>query len=53
MEPIIEHWRSDKGNREDHYFIDRKGEKTYLWGYNPKLVSKEKVRKILKIINSK
>lgn len=53
MKLILEQWKSNKGNREDHYFIDSKGEKVYLWGYNPKLVGREKVRRIIKIINER
>lgn len=47
----IEHWKSSKGNREDHYFSGPK--KVYLFGYNPELVSKEQINKIMKILNVK
>ncbi len=46
---FIERWKSNRGNREDHYFVD-KSKKIYLWGVNPKYVSKEKVKQIEKII---
>lgn len=44
-----EHWKSNKGGREDHYFKGRE----YLFGYNPKFVNKKKLKQILKIINIK
>ena len=45
----IERWKSDKGNREDHYFAGAKGQ-IYLFGYNPKYVSPQQLKKILKIL---
>ncbi len=44
-----EHWKSNKGGREDHYFKGRE----YLFGYNPKFVNKKKLKQILKIIHEK
>ncbi len=45
---IIETWTSNEGSREDHYFLG--DAKTYVFGYNPKLVTEEKAERILKII---
>lgn len=47
-----EKWTSNKGDREDHYFLDET-RKHYVFGYNPKYVSKEKVKQIEKIIYGK
>jgi len=41
-----ERWKSTLKNREDHYYI--KGTEVYLFGFNPKIFSKNKVRKFFK-----
>lgn len=46
---IIERWKSNKRNREDHYFKD----KTYIGGFNPKVLTKEEIKIIRKIFKSK
>lgn len=51
MKYHIEKWKSNQKN-EIHYF-KRDKQETYIFGYNPKFVSKEKLKKILKIINMK
>ncbi len=54
MDKTLEIWQSDHNREECHYFV--KGgdvgyqHNTYLFGYNPQLVSEEKVAKILAII---
>ena len=48
-EVIIESWKSNRGNREDHYFV-RDGKVHYVFGYNPKYVTKEQIAKIRKIL---
>ncbi len=45
----IEKWKSNKGNREDHYFVDKES-KIYLFGYNPKYISRKQIKEIEKII---
>lgn len=47
----IEKWKSNNKN-EIHYFKRDKVE-TYIFGYNPKFISKDKMKQILKIINLK
>ena len=50
MKTVIERWKSNRGEREDHYHIDDK-RRVYLFGYNPKMVTKEQVKAIKKILN--
>lgn len=47
-EIALEKWKSDKGNREDHYFMD--DSRTYVFGYNPKLIGPKAARAILEIV---
>lgn len=54
-DPQIEIWKSDNNREERHYFI-KGGDKeyqhnTYLFGYNPELVSEETAKLILDLIN--
>lgn len=48
----VEQWKNQNGDREDHLFIDS-DRQIYLFGYNPKYVSKEMARQILEIITKK
>ncbi len=54
MNIYIEIWNSDHNRQERHYFV--KGgdngyqHNTYLFGYNPELVSEETAAKILELI---
>jgi len=47
---IKESWTSDKGNREDHYFV-KNDTVQYYFGYNPELINGEKLQKILEILD--
>lgn len=47
--PFIEVWRSDQCNTEVHHFLG-KSKATYVFGINPKLISKKAYKKILTII---
>ena len=47
----IEVWKSNTALEERHYFLaDERN--TYLFGYNPKIISEKKAKKILEIIGS-
>lgn len=45
----VEKWESDKGSREDHYFVDET-RKVYIFGFNPDLITPETHEKILDLI---
>ncbi len=58
MELRLEKWYSSENRHEEHFFMacgPSAGYQTstYVFGYNPKIVSKEKVERILEIINGK
>lgn len=44
---IVEKYKSNLGHREDHYFTEGGKHEEYLFGVNPKKVSKKMVKKIL------
>ena len=46
---IIETWKSDQSNIEVHHFLGV-SKATYVFGYNPKLISKKTYKKLLAII---
>lgn len=50
----LEHWTSTESREEKHYFVEGGGfgyqPNTYLFGYNPKLVSEDLARTILALI---
>jgi hypothetical protein len=53
----LEKWYSTENRHEEHYFlVDGLAagyqESAYVFGYNPEIVSKEKVKRILDIIRS-
>lgn len=45
---VVEVWRSDKENVEHHYFMGE--QRTYVFGINPKFISRAKIRHILKTL---
>lgn len=47
----IEKWKSDAGNREDHYYVSENGTLIYFFGYNPEMISPAQLKKIFKILN--
>jgi hypothetical protein len=49
MKAKLEVWKSNIKNREDHYFLND-NKRTYLFGYNPKFITKVQLKKILKIL---
>lgn len=57
MKLRLEVWKSSENREERHFFIDN-FERTayqqspYVFGYNPLVVSEDKVEKILEIIES-
>lgn len=48
----FEHWKNNLGGREDHVHLDKE-RKYYYFGYNPKLIPKEKLNQIFKILGIK
>lgn len=53
----LEIWHSSLNQEERHYFIEDggKGYQThqYVFGYNPQLITRKKLRAIMKIIKGK
>lgn len=56
MKIKIEHWTSNENREEKHYFIEGGNlgyqYNTYLFGYNPKIVSEDLARTILTMIKA-
>lgn len=53
----LERWYSTENRHEEHYFVAEGlqagyQESAYVFGYNPKLISKTKVKRILAIIRN-
>ena len=46
---FTEHWKNQHGDREDHIFT-YKNRRTYVFGINPKIVTKNQLKQILAII---
>ncbi len=52
-----EKWINNKGDREDHYYVD-KGRKIYVFGFNPRVIRKypriifDIIRLILKSVDN-
>jgi hypothetical protein len=52
----LEVWHSSENREERHYFMSDPQpagyqQSPYVWGYNPQVVSEEKVERILAILN--
>ena len=45
--PVMEKWRSNQNQEEQHFFIPDE-RNTYILGFNPKLVDKKKITALLK-----
>lgn len=56
MKLCVEVWRSDHNREERHYFVPAGDigyqHNTYLFGYNPELVSEEIVQQIIDMIDA-
>jgi hypothetical protein len=48
----IEVWKSDQQQEERHYFLSNEAN-TYLFGYNPLLVSEAKANQIIELMLGK
>jgi len=51
MEPRIEIWNSNQNQEERHYFMPEHPN-TYIFGFNPQLVSTETAERIVEMILS-
>lgn len=56
MKLCLEKWYSTENRHEEHYFLADASsagyqDSAYVFGYNPEIVSEEKVKKILEIIS--
>ncbi len=46
----LEVWRSTANHEERHYFLNKPTRGTYVFGYNPKVIKRKTLSKILAII---
>ena len=49
MKPRIEIWTSNQNQEERHFFMPEE-HNTYIWGYNPQIISQETADRIISMI---